>query len=154
MSGLNKIMVIGNVGTDPEMRYTPSGSPVTSFRLATSRRYSTQDGERREETEWFTIVAWSQLAEQVNQYLSKGRRAYVEGRPHSHSYQGNDGQMRLRNEIIAERVLFLDRAGGGEPQPGEAPQSGEAPSAASDAGAPAAGEPQAPEPTSADDLPF
>ena len=144
MAGLNKIMVIGNVGTDPEMRYTPSGSPVTSFRLATSRRYNTQDGERREETEWFTIVAWSQLAEQVNQYLSKGRRAYVEGRLHSHSYQGNDGQMRFRNEIIADRVLFLDRAGSGEQQP-DAP---------GEAAAPAAAEAPAPEQTSADDLPF
>lgn len=144
MAGLNKIMVIGNVGTDPEMRYTPSGSPVTSFRLATNRRYNTQDGERREETEWFTIVAWSQLAEQVNQYLSKGQRAYVEGRLHSHSYQGNDGQMRFRNEIIADRVLFLDRAGSGEPQSGETGESS----------VPAASEPQAPEPASADDLPF
>ncbi len=148
MAGLNKIMVIGNVGTDPEMRYTPSGSPVTSFRLATSRRYNTQDGERREETEWFTIVAWSQLAEQVNQYLSKGRRAYVEGRLHSHSFQGNDGQMRFRNEIIADRVLFLDRAGTGEreQQPEEAGESS--------APAPAAAEPPPPEPASADDLPF
>ena len=138
MSGLNKIMVIGNLGTDPEMRYTPSGSPVTSFRLATTRRYNTQDGERREETEWFTIVAWSSLAEQVNQYLSKGRRAYVEGRLHSHSFQGNDGQMRFRNEIIADRVLFLDRAGTGE-QPSE------------EASAPVSAEP---EPSSPDDLPF
>ncbi len=149
MAGLNKIMVIGNVGTDPEMRYTPSGSPVTSFRLATSRRYNTQDGERREETEWFTIVAWSSLAEQVNQYLSKGRRAYVEGRLHSHSYQGNDGQTRFTNEIIADRVLFLDRAGSGEQQP----------DAAGEAAAPAAAEPPppeqtSPEQTSADDLPF
>lgn len=111
MVGLNKIMVIGNVGTEPEMRYTPSGSPVTSFRIATSRSYNAQDGERKQETEWFTVVAWNNLAEQVNQYLSKGRRAYVEGRLHSHSFQGNDGQMRFRNEIIANRVLFLDRAG-------------------------------------------
>ena len=146
MSGLNKIMVIGNLGTDPEMRYTPSGSPVTSFRLATTRRYNTQDGERREETEWFTIVAWSQLAEQVNQYLSKGRRAYVEGRLHSHSFQGNDGQMRFRNEIIADRVLFLDRAGSGEQQAGEQQSEGEA--------SVPVGEPGVPEPTSADDLPF
>ena len=138
MAGLNKIMVIGNLGTDPEMRYTPSGSPVTSFRLATTRRYNNQEGERREETEWFTIVAWSNLAEQVNQYLSKGRRAYVEGRLHSHSFQGNDGQMRFRNEIIADRVLFLDRAGTGEQQSEEA-------------SVPAAGEP---EPSSPDDLPF
>jgi single-strand DNA-binding protein len=114
MAGLNKMMVIGNVGTDPEMRYTPNGNPVTSFRIATSRSYKAQDGERKQETEWFTVVAWNNLAEQVNQYLSKGRRAYVEGRLHSHSFQGNDGQTRFRNEIIADRVLFLDRAGRGE----------------------------------------
>jgi single-strand DNA-binding protein len=114
MAGLNKIMVIGNVGTDPEMRYTPNGSPVTSFRIATSRSYNSQDGERKQETEWFTVVAWSSLAEQVNQYLSKGQRAFVEGRLHSHTYQGNDGQTRFRNEIIATRVIFLDRAGSGE----------------------------------------
>tara|TARA_Y100001936_G_C16093519_1_gene689074 strand:+ start:1988 stop:2398 length:411 start_codon:yes stop_codon:yes gene_type:complete len=102
-------MIIGNVGTDPEMRYTPSGSPVTSFRIATSRSYNAQDGERKQETEWFTVVAWNNLAEQVNQYLAKGRRAYVEGRLQSHSFQGNDGQMRFRNEIVANRVLFLDR---------------------------------------------
>ncbi len=112
---LNKMMVIGNVGTDPEMRYTPNGSPVTSFRIATSRSYNAQDGERRQETEWFTVVAWNNLAEQVNTYLSKGRKAYVEGRLHSHSYQGNDGQTRFRNEIIASRVLFLDRPGASEP---------------------------------------
>ena len=114
MNGLNKIMVIGNVGTDPEMRYTPNGHPVTSFRIATSRTYNTQDGERRQETEWFTVVTWNNLAEQVNQYLSKGRRAYAEGRLHSHSYQGSDGQTRWRNEIVADRVLFLDRPGEGQ----------------------------------------
>jgi single-strand DNA-binding protein len=114
MAGLNKIMVIGNVGTDPEMRYTPNGSPVTSFRIATNRSYNAQDGERRQETEWFTVVAWMSLAEQVNQHLSKGQRTYVEGRLHSHTYQGNDGQTRFLNEIIANRVIFLDRAGSGE----------------------------------------
>ena len=116
MDGLNKIMVIGNVGTDPEMRYTPTGNPVTSFRIATSRSYTGQDSERKQETEWFTVVAWNQLAEQVNQYLTKGRRAYVEGRLKSHSFQGNDGQMRFRNEIVPNRVLFLDRPTGSENQ--------------------------------------
>ena len=156
MAGLNKIMVIGNVGTDPEMRYTPSGSPVTSFRLATNRRYNTQDGERREETEWFTIVAWSQLAEQVNQYLSKGQRAYVEGRLHSHSYQGNDGQMRFRNEIIADRVLFLDRAGTGEreQQPVEAGEAAAPATAEQTSPEQTSPEQTSPEQTSADDLPF
>jgi single-strand DNA-binding protein len=113
MVGLNKIMVIGNLGTDPEMRYTPSGSPVTSFRIATTRRYTSADGERQEDTEWFTVVAWNQLAELCNQYLSKGRRAYVDGRLHTNSWEGPDGQTRFRNEIIADRVLFLDRQSAG-----------------------------------------
>lgn len=113
MVGLNKMIVIGNVGTDPEMRYTPNGNPVTSFRLATGRTYTTSDGERRQETEWFTVVAWNQLAEQCNQYLTKGRRVYVEGRLKSHTWTGMDGQLRFRNEIIASRVLFLDRAAQG-----------------------------------------
>ncbi len=113
---LNKIMVIGNLGTDPEMRYTPNGNAVTNFSMATNRSYTTSDGERREETEWFRIVAWNQLAEQVNQYLSKGRRAYVEGRLRSSSWEGQDGQTRFRNEIIANTVLFLDRAPGAQSQ--------------------------------------
>lgn len=109
MAGLNKMLVIGNVGTDPEMRYTPNGNPVTSFRLATGRSYTTSDGERRQETEWFTIVAWNQLGERCNQYLAKGRRVFCEGRLKSHSWTGQDGQMRFRNEIVASSVLFLDR---------------------------------------------
>ena len=93
---LNKIMVIGNVGTDPDMRYTPSGSAVTSFRLATNRRYTMSSGEQREETEWFTITAWNQLAERCNQYVTKGMRIYAEGRLKSDSWTGNDGQTRFR----------------------------------------------------------
>ena len=80
MAGLNKMLVIGNLGADPDMRYTPNGNPVTSFRLATSRRYTTSDGERHEETEWFRIVCWNQLAERCNQFLTKGKKVYVEGR--------------------------------------------------------------------------
>ena len=110
MVGLNKIMVIGNLGTDPEMRYTANGNAVTSFRMASTRSY-TAAGERKQDTEWFTVVAWNQLAEHVNQYLSKGRRAYVEGRLHSNSWAGQDGQTRFSNEIIANTILFLDRPG-------------------------------------------
>jgi len=109
MASLNMIMVIGNLGTDPEMRFTPSGSPVTSFRLATTRTYTPPDGERRQETEWFTVVAWNKLAETCNQFLAKGRRAYVEGRLRTHTWEGQDGQRRFRNEILANRVIFLDR---------------------------------------------
>ena len=112
MAGLNKVMIIGNVGTDPEMRYTASGDAMTTFRVATNFRYTSREGERREETEWFSIIAWRNLAEQCSQFLQKGRRVYVEGRLRSRSWETPDGQRRFRNEVIASRVLFLDRAPG------------------------------------------
>ena len=108
MAGLNKVMLIGNVGTDPEMRYTANGNAVTTFRLACSRNYTTPDGERKEETEWFNVVTWSKLAETCSQFLQKGRRAYVEGRLQTRSWEGGDGQRRFRTEVIANTVLFLD----------------------------------------------
>ena len=111
MVGLNKIQIIGNIGTDPEMRYTPQGNPVTSFRIATSRNFTTPEGERRQETEWFHVVTWNKLAETCNQFLAKGRRAYVEGRLRSSVWDGQDGQKRFRNEIVANTVIFLDRPG-------------------------------------------
>ena len=120
MATLNKIMVIGNLGGDPEMRYTPQGTPVTSFSVAVNRYYNDASGERQEETQWFRVVAWRQLAEQCNQYLAKGRKTYVEGRFRGRSWQGADGQTRHTSEIIADRVLFLDRSGAG-PARGEAP---------------------------------
>jgi single-strand DNA-binding protein len=109
MANLNKVMIIGNVGTDPEMRYTPNGNPVTSFRIATSRFFNSPEGERKQETEWFTVVTWNKLAESCNQYLTKGKRVYVEGRLRTRAWEGQDGQKRSRIEIVAERVLFLDR---------------------------------------------
>jgi single-strand DNA-binding protein len=109
MASLNKVMIIGNVGNDPEMRFTPNGNPVTSFRVATNRIYTTPEGERRQETDWFTVVAWNKLAEQCNQFLNKGRLVYVEGRMHNRSWEGQDGQKRYRTEVVANRVTFLDR---------------------------------------------
>ena len=109
MVSVNRMIIIGNLGSEPEMHFTPNGRPVTSFSVATNRRYTTSEGERREETEWFTVVTWGRLAEQCNQFLSKGRLVYVEGRLRSHSWEGQDGQKRYRNEIIADRVSFLDR---------------------------------------------
>ncbi|MFA5629142.1 MAG: single-stranded DNA-binding protein [Dehalococcoidales bacterium] len=109
MANLNKVMIIGNVGGDPEMRYTPSGNPVTSFRIATNRIYTTPEGERKQETDWFTVVTWNKLAEQCNQFLAKGRLVYVEGRLHNRSWEGQDGQKRFRTEVIANRVTFLDK---------------------------------------------
>lgn len=107
MASLNKVILIGNLGSDPEMRYTPDGKSVTSFRMATNRRYTTSAGESREETEWFRITVWGRQAEQCNQFLSKGRQAYVEGRLHTHNWEGQDGQKRTSFEVVANRVIFL-----------------------------------------------
>jgi single-strand DNA-binding protein len=109
MASLNKIMLIGNVGTDPEMRYTPSGNPVTSFPMATSRRYTDSSGERREETEWFRIVVFGKQAESCNQFVTKGKQVYVEGRLRTRNWEGQDGQKRVSVEVMANRVLFLGR---------------------------------------------
>lgn len=109
MASLNKVMIIGNVGSDPEMRFTPNGSPVTSFRVATNWVYTTAEGERKQETEWFTVVAWNKLAEQCNQFLTKGRLVYAEGRLRTRTWDSQDGMKHYRTEIIANRVTFLDR---------------------------------------------
>ncbi len=121
MPSLNKVMVIGNVGSEPEMRFTPAGKPVTSFRVATNRAYTTPEGERKEETEWFTVVAWNRLAEQCNQFLNKGRLVYAEGRLRTRSWEGQDGQKHYRTEIIANRVSFLDKRGVAPLAEGEKP---------------------------------
>ena len=109
MVSINKMIIIGNLGSEPEMRFTPNGRPVTSFSVATNWRYTTPEGERKEETEWFTVVSWGRLAEQCNQFLTKGRLVYVEGRLRTHTWESQDGQRRSRNEIVADRVSFLDR---------------------------------------------
>src|SRR3989338_11454909 len=121
MVSVNKIIIIGNLGGEPEMRFAPNGRPVTSFNVATNHRYTTSEGEPKEETEWFTVVAWGKLAEQCNQFLNKGRLVYVEGRLHSHGWDGQDGQKHFRNEIIANRVSFLDRQAGAAMAAAEAP---------------------------------
>jgi single-strand DNA-binding protein len=106
--GLNKVMIIGNLGRDPEMRYTPSGKPVTSFSVATSRSWVTADGERREATEWFNVVAWRDLAEVCNQVLRKGSKVYIEGRFQTRSWEGQNGQKHYRTEIVADEMILLD----------------------------------------------
>lgn len=123
MSSLNKVMIIGNLGGEPEMRFTPNGNPVTSFRVATNRVYSTPEGERKEETEWFALVTWGRLAENCNQFLTKGQRVYAEGRLHTRTWESQDGQKHSRPEIIANRVIFLDRRAAG-PLPEEKIEEG------------------------------
>ena len=113
---MNKIIVIGNLGRDPEMRYTPSGQSVTSFSIATNRKF-TVGGEQREETDWFNVSAWGRLSELCNQYLTKGQQVYVEGRLHLRSYEARDGQTRWVNEISLTDVQFLSRSSGAGDEP-------------------------------------
>ena len=99
-------MVIGHLGADPEMRYTANGNAVTTFNVASSRKYGA-DGEQKEETEWFRVVTWNRLAETCSQYLAKGRLVYVEGRLQTRSWEGQDGAKRYTTELIAQEVKFL-----------------------------------------------
>lgn len=141
---VNKAILIGNLGADPELRYTPGGQAVTTFRLATTERWTGQDGQKNEKTVWHNIVAWGKQAEIVKEYLSKGRQVYVEGRIDNRSYDDKEGNKRYVSEIVAQRVQFL---GSRADAPGELAPAAETPS-----------ETAAPAPEGAsnddDDLPF
>ena len=114
MSGLNRVQLIGNLGAEPEMRFTPSGSAVASFNVAVNRSFSNQAGVRQEETQWFSVVAWNRQAESCNQFLVKGSQVYVEGRLHTRTWDGQDGQKHYRTEVIASQVIFLTRKAGAD----------------------------------------
>ena len=118
----HRIIIVGNLGNDPEMRYTPDGTPVTNFSVATNYRRNKPDGTQYEETTWFRVTTWRQLAETCNQYLSKGRQVFIEGRLRSDEngsprvWTGNDGQPRASFEVTASTVRFLGGRGeGGDP---------------------------------------
>ena len=116
--GLNKVMIIGRLGRDPEMRYTPSGKPVTTFLIATSRSWNTSEGERRTETEWFDVVAWGALAEICKQYLNKGQQVYVEGRLQTRHWDDAEGIKHSTTEIVANEMIMLgERRENAEPAP-------------------------------------
>jgi len=117
--GLNKAMLIGRLGREPEMRYTPSGKPVTSFSVVTSRSWVTTNGERREDTEWFNVVAWGNLAEICSQYLSKGQQVYVEGRLQTRSWEDSEGKRHSRTELVAQEMIMLDEHHGPAASPWE-----------------------------------
>jgi single-strand DNA-binding protein len=121
---LNKVLLIGRLGADPEMRYTTSGMQVTTFSLATNRQWTDREGNAQEETDWHNIVAWDRLAQICNEHLSKGRLIYLEGRLRTRTYEAN-GQKQYRTEIVASDMLMLDAAGGGEPTRGR--EDGEKP---------------------------
>ncbi|MCK6577119.1 MAG: single-stranded DNA-binding protein [Anaerolineae bacterium] len=113
--GLNKVMIIGYLGRDPEMRYTPSGRPVTSFSVATSRTWVSAEGERREETEWFNVVAWGNLAEICKAHLTKNQQVYVEGRLQTRGWEDDSGKKHYRTELVANEMILLgDRRSPGD----------------------------------------
>jgi single-strand DNA-binding protein len=122
MAGVNKVILIGNLGKDPELRYTPGGQPVASFPLATTERWSDKNGQRQDRTEWHNIVVWGKLAELANQYLKKGRSAYIEGRITNRSWDDKDGNKKYKTEIVANQIQFLgspqSQSGGADMQAG------------------------------------
>ena len=105
---LNKVMLIGNLTRDPELRYTPNGVAVCTFGMATNRSWTTEAGERKEDAEFHRIVAWSKLAELCSQLLTKGKKVFVEGRLQTRSWQGQDGNQRQTTEIVIEDMIILD----------------------------------------------
>jgi len=146
MAGVNKVILIGNLGRDPELRYTQGGQAVANFTLATTERFPTKDGERQERTEWHRIVAWGRTAELCAQYLSKGRSVYVEGRLQTREWEDREGQKRRTTEIVAQTVQFLGgRDGGGSGAGARAGGAGPDAPPSDDEGAP---------PPPADDIPF
>jgi single-strand DNA-binding protein len=110
MASVNKAIILGNLGRDPELRHTPGGKAVATLRIATNEVWTDQSGERQERTEWHTVVVWGRQAENCNQYLKKGRSVYIEGRLTTRKWQDKDGKDRYSTEIVADRVQFI---GGG-----------------------------------------
>ncbi len=110
---LNKVQLIGNLTRDPELRYTPSGAAVCTFGLATNRSWTTDTGDKHEESEFHNIVSWNKLAELCSQFLLKGRKVYVEGRLATRTWQGQDGQQRTRTEVVIDDMILLDNKGAG-----------------------------------------
>jgi len=112
MAGMQKITIIGNLGRDPEMRYTPNGAAVTSFSVAVTRKYTTSEGQQREETDWFNVSCWNKLAETANQYLTKGKQVYIEGRISVRLYDDTrSGEKRFSMDVRANEMQMLGSRG-------------------------------------------
>ena len=142
--GVNKVILIGNLGSDPEVKFTPSGVPVTNFNLATSETWTDKSGERQERTEWHRLVLWRRLAEIAGQYLKKGGKIYVEGKLQTRSWDDQSGQKRYTTEVVVDEMQMLDGRGHSG---GMSVQSGDPGPAAMESPAPQAVEEE-------DDLPF
>ena len=114
MGSVNKAILVGNLGRDAELRYTPGGAPVASVRLATTERFTDREGQKREDTQWHDVVIWGKTAEALHEYLVKGKQIYVEGRIQTRKWTDKEGKDRYNTEIRADRVVLLGGAGGGE----------------------------------------
>jgi single-strand DNA-binding protein len=122
---LNKVMIIGNLGRDPEVRSTPSGQTVTSFSVATTRKWRNREGQQQDETEWYNVEAWGRLAEICGQYLQKGSKVYIEGRGKTDSWDDRDsGQKRYKFKVVAQEMKMLDSRGSAGGDYGDAPSEG------------------------------
>jgi single-strand DNA-binding protein len=127
MASVNKVILLGNLGRDPELRYTPGGQPVANFSIATSESWNKKDGSGREErTEWHRIVAWGRTAELCAQYLAKGRTVYIEGRLQTREWENKEGQKQRTTEVVANTVQFIGSGGGAGGAGGSAPRGGQA----------------------------
>jgi single-strand DNA-binding protein len=138
---VNKVILVGNLGRDPQVRTTPSGQPVADFTLATNRKWKDKNGQRQEQTEWHTIVCWGRQAEVAGQYLTKGKQIYVEGRLQTRSWDDKQtGEKRYKTEVICENFQMLGQRGGdfdgGRSGPSEGPSFDEGPSGAGSGGFP------------------
>ena len=143
---VNKVILIGNLGRDPEIRYLPSGQTVASFSLATTERFKGRDGQMKDQTEWHNVVVWGKQAETCGQYLKKGRQVYIEGRLTTRQWEAKDGSgKRSRTEVVAQRVQFLGGRGGGASE--EAQEFGGGVGAGAGAG-------EEPAPMDDEDIPF
>ena len=110
MAGVNKVILVGRLGRDPEVRYTPSGTAVANFSIATSEQWTNKDGEKQERTEWHKIVAWKRLGEICGEYLHKGSQIYIEGRLQTRDWEDRDGNKRYTTEVIAQNMQMLGSA--------------------------------------------
>ena len=146
MGSLNKAMIIGRLGRDPEVRYTQGGQAVASFSVATDHKWTNKSGEKQEKTEWHRIKAWGKLAELAGEYLAKGRQVYVEGRIETSEYTDKEGVKKYSTEIVANEIQFLDSKGEGASRRGPSSPSGGGPSGGGD-------EPKS-APAPEDDVPF
>lgn len=111
MSGVNKVILVGNLGSDPTLRYTPNQTAVCNFNIATSERFTNKEGEKETRTEWHRIVTWARLAEICNEYLKKGKQVYIEGRLQTRSWEDQNGNKKYTTEVVATNMVMLGRVG-------------------------------------------